>query len=285
MGFIVAIVFLGALTLVAAIAARRQRRLIFVAGGALMIAALLASTVTVVPAGHVGVVDIFGSVRDRPVPPGVHLVNPLATVVKMSTRTQEITETAQVPSSEGLVMALDVTMLFNLGEVSAPDVYRTVGTEYRDVLLIPQLRSYLRGATASFEAKALYTSGRELVAGAIQEGLAEQLRERGFDNVQILLREILLPAQISQAIEEKLQAEQQAEKMRFVLDRETQEAERKRIEASGIADFQTIVSDGISEKLLRWKGIEATEALANSSNAKVVVIGGSDGLPLILNSQ
>jgi len=182
-------------------------------------------------------------------------------------------------------MRLDVTMLFKLGEASAPDVYRTVGTDYRDILLIPQLRSYLRAATASYEAKALYTSGRELVATAIEKGLADQLRERGFDNVQILLREILLPTQISQAIEEKLSAEQQAEKMRFILDRETREAERKRIEASGIADFQTIVSDGISEKLLRWKGIEATEALARSSNAKVVVIGGSDGLPLILNTD
>jgi prohibitin 1 len=133
----------------------------------------------------------------------------------------------------------------------------------------------------------LYTSGRDLVAVAVEQDLAVQLRERerGFDNVQILLREILLPPQISQAIEEKLQAEQQSEKMRFVLDKETQEAERKRIEASGIADFQTIVSDGISEKLLRWKGIEATETLANSGNAKVIVIGGSDGLPLILNSQ
>jgi prohibitin 1 len=131
----------------------------------------------------------------------------------------------------------------------------------------------------------LYTSGRDLVAVAVEQDLAVQSRERGFDNVQILLREILLPPQISQAIEEKLQAEQQSEKMRFVLDKETQEAERKRIEASGIADFQTIVSDGISEKLLRWKGIEATETLANSGNAKVIVIGGSDGLPLILNSQ
>jgi len=90
---------------------------------------------------------------------------------------------------------------------------------------------------------------------------------------------------VSQAIEEKLQAEQQSEKMKFILDRERQEADRKRIEAQGIADFQTIVSDGISDKLLRWKGIEATEALAASANSKVVVIGGADGLPLILNSQ
>jgi len=250
----------------------------------LVLGAAAAST-TVVPAGHVGVVDLFGHVQDHSVPPGVHFVNPLARVVKLSTRTQEITETAQVPSSEGLVMALDVTMLFNLSQESAPEVYRTVGGDYREVLLVPQLRSNLRGATAAFEAKALYTSGRELVAEAVEKVLAPYLAERGFDNVQILLRAIKLPPQVSQAIEEKLQAEQQSEKMKFILDRERQEADRKRIEAQGIADFQTIVSDGISDKLLRWKGIEATEALAASANSKVVVIGGADGLPLILNSQ
>ena len=285
MGIIIAGVVVVGLVIIAGFAAKWPRVVTLSTAGVGLAGAVVLSMVTVVPAGHVGVIDVFGNVRERPVLPGVHLVNPVARVVKLSTRTQEITETAQVPSSEGLVMRLDVTMLFNLEAASAPEVYKTVGKEYREVLLIPQLRSYLRGATASFEAKALYTSGRDLVADAMEADLVPSLSERGFDNVQVLLREITLPAQVSQAIEEKLQAEQQSEKMRFVLDREKQEAERKRIEAQGIADFQAIVTEGISDKLLRWKGIEATEALAASSNAKVVVIGGSDGLPLILNNN
>jgi regulator of protease activity HflC (stomatin/prohibitin superfamily) len=245
----------------------------------------LANSVTVVPAGHVGVQDFFGRVSDRFLQPGVRVVNPMVTVHKMSVRTQEIMETATVPSSEGLIVRLDVSLLFNLDPEQAPDVYRTLGKSYREVFVIPQLRSHVRGATASFEAKALYTSSREVIAQSILEDLGPAYAERGMVNPSILLRNIELPRVVSEAIEQKLKAEQEAEQMRFVLERERQEAERKRIEAQGIADFQRIVSQGIDERLLRWKGIEATENLATSENAKVVIVGGRDGLPLILNAD
>lgn len=254
-------------------------------GVALGVALILASAVTVIPAGHVGVTDVFGKVGDRPLQAGVRLVNPLARVHKMSIRTQEITEAADVPSSEGLVMHVDVTLLYSLDPALAPEVYSTLGLQYESVFIQPQLRSHLRDATASFEAKALYTSGREGVASRMLDDMEPLLNSRGFNNMQVLLRSITLPNQLRTSIEQKLQAEQQSEQMRFVLDRERQEAERKRIEAQGIADFQRIVAQGIDERLLRWKGIEATQALASSENAKIVIVGGRDGLPLILNSN
>ncbi len=260
-----------------------QRRVNY---GALGLAALwtVVNGFTVIPAGHVGVKDLFGRVSDDVLHPGLRVVNPLLQIHKMSVRTQEVKETATVPSSEGLIVTLDVSLLFNLDPAKAPDVYRTLGMGYRDVFVEPQLRSHVRGATASFEAKGLYTSAREVIASRILEDLGKIYEERGFVNAAILLRNVDLPAVVANAIQQKLKAEQEAEQMRFVLQREEQEAERKRIEARGIADFQRIVSQGISEPLLRWKGIEATEHLALSQNAKVVIIGGQNGLPLILNT-
>lgn len=149
----------------------------------------------------------------------------------------------------------------------------------------PQIRSHLRGVTASYEAKALYTSAREMIAARILQDLNPAYEKAGFINAAILLREIKLPQLVSQAIEEKVKAEQEAQRMVFVLQKEQQEAERKRIEAKGIRDFQQTVSEGISPQLLKWKGIEATEILARSNNAKIVIIGGADGLPLILNTK
>ncbi len=260
-----------------------QRRVNY---GALGLAALwtVVNSLTVIPAGHVGVKDLFGNVSDDILHPGLRVVNPLLQIHKMSVRTQEVKETATVPSSEGLIVTLDVSLLFNLDPGKAPDVYRTLGRSYTDVFVEPQLRSHVRGATASFEAKGLYTSAREVIATRILEDLGPIYVERGFVNAAILLRNVDLPDIVAKAIQQKLKAEQEAEQMRFVLLREQQEAERKRIEARGISDFQRIVSQGISEPLLRWKGIEATEHLALSQNAKVVIIGGQNGLPLILNT-
>lgn len=260
-----------------------QRRLNY---GVLGLAALwtVVNSLTVIPAGHVGVKDLFGNVSDDVLHPGLRIVNPLLRIHRMSVRTQEVKETAAVPSSEGLIVTLDVSLLFNLEPAQAPDVYRTLGMGYRDVFVEPQLRSHVRGATASFEAKALYTTAREVIADRILQDLNTIYQARGFANAQILLRNVELPNIVANAIQQKLKAEQEAEQMRFVLQREEQEAERKRIEARGIADFQRIVTQGISEPLLRWKGIEATEHLATSQNSKVVIVGGRNGLPLILNT-
>ena len=241
---------------------------------------------TVIPAGHTGGVDFLGNVSDNTLKPGVNLVNPMAKVEKMSIKTQELKELMSVPSKEGLSVDLEISLLFKLNSEKANDIYKTVGPNYADIILVPQFRSVVRGVTARFEAKALYTASREKLAGEILEELERLVGPRGIIVEQAPLRQIKLPERLTKSIEEKLQAEQESQRMQFVLTREKQEADRKRIEAKGIADFQDIVSKGISDQLLKWKGIEATEKLANSTNTKVVVIGsGKDGLPLILGGD
>jgi len=267
-------------------AAARSARAVLSVVGILAVLVAFSQLVRIIPAGHVGIVDLFGVVRPQPLQSGLRLVNPLARVVEMSIKTQEIKETMEVPSKEGLTMQLEVSVLFHLNPEKAPDVYRTVGENYLDVILVPQFRSVARGVTASFEAKALYTSEREQLATLLAQELRAQTEPRGIAIESTPLRKMGLPSRLGQAIEEKLSAEQESQRMQFVLSKESQEADRKRIEAQGVADFQRIVSTGISEQLLKWKGIEATLEIAKSPNAKVIVIGsGKDGLPLILGGQ
>jgi regulator of protease activity HflC (stomatin/prohibitin superfamily) len=260
-------------------------RISWIVGGLLLLF-LVWNTVAVVPAGHIGVQVLFGKVAENTLPEGLHLINPLLNVRNMSVRTQEIKETARAPSQEGMTVDLDVSVLYRLNAAKAAQLYRSVGPDYVQVVVEPQIRSVVRGVTASYEAKALYTSEREEIATQMEKHIKPLLDPRGVTVEKILLRSVTLPQILSTAIEQKLEAEQKAEQMKFVLDRERQEAERKRIEAKGISDFQNIVSTGLSESLLRWKGIAATEKLATSTNAKVVVIGsGKDSLPIILGNQ
>jgi regulator of protease activity HflC (stomatin/prohibitin superfamily) len=151
--------------------------------------------------------------------------------------------------------------------------------------MVPLLRSVIRGATVNHEAKDLYTSGREVIAREIEDELRGMLAERGVVLENVLLRKIVLPKMVEDAINSKLAAEQDAERMKFVLLKETQEAERKRVEATGIADFQRIVSHGISEPLLKWKAIEVASELSKSPNTKLVLLGDKSGLPIILGDR
>ena len=247
---------------------------------------LMGGPVTVVPAGHVGVKDFFGSVSPAVLPPGVHLVLPFTRVVKMSVQTQELKETAEVPSQEGLMIDLEGSLLFRLDPSKAADVYKNLGRNYEEVAVVPQIRSAIREVTATYEAKALYSAAREQIARETFELFQKMSAGRGVIAEAVLLRKIGLPALVANAIQEKLKREQEAEQMKFVLQKEQQEAERKRIEAQGVADFQRIVAQGISPQLLEWKGIEATEKLATSNNAKVVVVGNpKSGLPIILGGE
>lgn len=246
----------------------------------------LSQCFTVIPAGHVGVVDFFGVVSDNTLKSGINFVNPLARVIKFSVKTQEIKEDMDVPSKEGLTVGLEISVLFHLDPDKASQVYKTIGENYAQIILIPNFRSVCRGVTASYEAKALYTSERETLAQLIRDELAKTVSLRGITIESTPLRKVILPEGLSRAIEAKLQAEQESQRMQFILQKEEQEAQRKRIEAKGIADFQDIVTRGISEPLLRWKGIEATEKLAASPNSKIVIIGaGKDGLPIILDTK
>lgn len=242
---------------------------------------------TQVPAGHVGVVDFFGIVSERTLPPGINAVNPLARVHKFSTQTREHKELMQVLSREGLTIGLEISVLYRLNPDSAARVYQTIaGGDYENIVLIPQFRSISRSVTASFQASALYSTERERLGIAVQEELAKTVATRGVLVESTPLRNVALPSQLTEAIEQKQRADQEAQRMEFILLKERQEADRKRIEAKGIADFQTIVAAGISEQLLRWKGIEATEKISNSPNTKVIIVGaGKDGLPIILDTK
>lgn len=258
-------------------------RLIGLAIVAFIAIIFLFASVTRVESGHVGVLTLFGRVTGEVLPEGMHLINPFKTNNEMSIRTQEIKESASVPSSEGLVMNLDTSLIYHLDPAKAADVYQKIGPSYETVLIEPNLRAAIREATASHTANALYTGEREMVAKQVYDQLVSRLGSRGFFVESILLRDIQLPATLKASIEAKQQAEQDALAMNFKLQKETQEAQRKRIEAQGIRDFQQIVAQGISPQLLEWKGIEATENLSKSANTKVVVIGNSkNGLPLIL---
>lgn len=264
----------------------RSESIFALAGMALAIVIALAQGFTVIPAGHTGVIDFLGYVSDNTLKPGVNMVNPMASVEKMSIKTQELKELMSVPSKEGLSVDLEISLLFKLDSDKANEIYKTVGPNYAEIILTPQFRSVVRGVTARYEAKALYTASREKLAGEILDELENLVGPRGIIVEQAPLRQIKLPERLTKSIEEKLQAEQESQRMEFILTREKQEADRKRIEAKGIADFQEIVSKGISEQLLKWKGIEATEKLANSQNSKIIVIGsGKDGLPIILGGD
>lgn len=264
-----------------------RRRPALARGGALLVLLVVlgftaACSTSCVPTGHVGVVTLFGRVTGRTMSEGIHLVNPLADVHQLSVRTQENKERASVPSKEGLIMGLEASVLYHLDAAHAAQLLQTVGGNYAEVLLVPTFRSAIRGVTAANTAASLYSDARENIAQQIMADLQRQVQPRGIVVEKVLLRDLQLPDTLKHAIEAKQQAQQEAQRMEYVLQREKQEAERKRVEAAGIKDFQHIVTEGISDKLLEWKGIEATIELARSQNSKVVIVGNSKtGLPLI----
>ena len=258
-------------------------RLIGLGVAAFLIVILLFASVTRVGTGHVGVLTLFGRVTNETLGEGIHLINPMKTNNELSIQTQTLKESASVPSSEGLMMALDTSLIYHLSPDRAAEVFQKIGADYENIVVEPTLRSAIRESTASHTANALYTGEREMVAKQIFEQVNESLAKRGITVENVLLRDIQLPATLKASIEAKQQAEQEALAMNFRLQKETQEAQRKRIEAAGVRDFQQIVAQGITPSLLEWKGIEATETLAKSPNTKVVVVGNpKNGLPLIL---
>jgi regulator of protease activity HflC (stomatin/prohibitin superfamily) len=252
----------------------------------LLVAVVGACSITTIDTGHVGVLTLFGQVTREQLPEGMHVINPLKAVTKLSVRTQESKEIAEVPSSEGLLIHLEASLLYRLEPAQATDVYQKIGSDYMDVVVSPNFRSVMRTVTAAHTASALYSDARESVAQQMLVEMRKIVQPRGIMIENVLLRDIKLPATLKASIEAKQQADQDAQRMNFVLQKERQEAERKRIEAQGISDFQRIVTLGISQQLLDWKGIEATIEIAKSPNAKVVVIGNpKNGLPVIFSGQ
>ena len=252
--------------------------------GVIVLAAILvfASFIRVVPAGHVGVVDVFGSVAMQQRQAGLQLVNPFAKLVIMDIQTQEKKEAMYVPSKEGLSMAVEISILYRLTPDKASTIYKTVGADYDDVVIAPQFRSAVREATVYYEAKALYTSSRDEITNKISSDLEKMLIERGIILEKVLLRAVTLPPTVSQAIEQKLKAEQESEQMKFVLTKQSQEAERVIIEAKGIAEAQSIINKTLTPQYLQHEAIKAQVAMANGQNHTVVYIpSGDNGIPLV----
>lgn len=257
-------------------------RAIAVLIGAIAAIASLSRWLVIIPAGNIGVVDSLGQVSERPLNPGIHFVNPFAKVVKYSTRLKDVKENVDATSQEGLNLNLDVSLQYKLDPQKAAQVYQTIGTDETE-LLISRFRSTIRAITANYPAAAIYSSKREEIVRQLDEQLSQQLPPLGFLIEEALLRNIKMPEQLQAAIQEKLKAEQESQQMQFVLDKERQEAERKRIEAKGIADAQKILSQGLNNQLLQLRAIEATEKLAQSSNSKLVIVGsGQGGMPILL---
>ena len=259
---------------------------LLLAGFGMVGAVGLYNSYTIVPAGHVGVYDLFGNVKDQHLGTGFHLKNPFANVILFNTKIETYDMDVKVPSKEGLSIDLQISSLVHLDPAKATQIYKNVGTNYIEKLFFPHLKSTVRDTTSSFDAKALYTSdSREEISNKINDNLNDILNDVGIIVEATPLKSVELPYNLKNSIEAKLQAEQESQRMQWVLAKEKLEAERKKIEATGIAEFQAIVTQGISDKLLQWKGIEATKDLALSTNSKIVIVGGKDGLPIILNSN
>lgn len=250
----------------------------------IVLAILLYASMAYVPAGHVGVLTSFGRVTGEALPEGTHFVSPFKINHILTIRTQSQEEHTSTPSSEGLNLEIDTSLIYHLNPDKAASVFQTIGSQYAATIVEPTLRSVIRDTTAGHSANTLYSSSRKQVEDEIKQALQSTLELRGIVVENILLRDIQLPHALRASIETKQQAEQESLAMGFRLQKERQEADRKRIEAQGIHDFQQIVAQGISPQLLEWKGIEATESLAKSPNTKIVVIGNTkNGLPLVMS--
>lgn len=190
-----------------------------------------------------------------------------------------------MPTSEGLQVRLDVGMLYHIVPDKARDIFVTLGEHYGATYIKPYLSSTVRTITATNPAEALYNSTRETMAININRSIGALLFPHGIIVESVLLKDIVLPKLLKDAIDKKTAAQQEAERMQFVIAKEKREKDRKKIEAEGIAQFQDIVSSGISPQLLQWKGIEATEKLAGAPNAKLVLMGNSKGsLPVLMSN-
>jgi regulator of protease activity HflC (stomatin/prohibitin superfamily) len=244
------------------------------------------STFQVVATGHVGVVTRFNKVTGEVMSEGLNFKMPWEKVHEMTVRQQQLHEQGNVPSSEMLVLGLQTTLFFHLVADKATSVYDKLGPNYVQATVEPNFISAMRESTSKHKAEELFSGKqRDVIAEEAFVRMRTDLGPYGVEVEKVLLRDISPPETLKRAIEAKQQAEQEALAMTFRLQKERQEAERKRIEAQGIKDFQDIVRKGIDEQLLVWKGIEATESLAKSPNTKIVVVGNKQGLPLILDSK
>jgi len=244
---------------------------------------------TTIETGHKGVLyRSFGNGVDTtqiPLNEGFHFVAPWNKVYKIDVRQQQLLESMKVLSSNGLDIQLDATVWFQPRHKDLAKLVKLRGLNYIDDVIKPAIRSATRNVVGRYTPEEIYSSKREAITQEIFDETSQILNHNFVHLKNILVRDVTLPPTIKTAIERKLKQQQEALEYEYRLQKELKEAERKRIEAKGIKDFQDIVSTGISEKLLRWKGIDATLKLSESPNTKIIIVGGKDGLPIIMNAD
>jgi regulator of protease activity HflC (stomatin/prohibitin superfamily) len=295
-------IILGILVLIIAIAVRSvpsvsglSRTGIMVAIGFILLGILINSFVQI-DAGHVGVTKLFGKVQPTVLNSGLHVINPLYEVERLDVRTQNYTmsgvndeghqsgdDAIRVLTADGLEVTIDLSVLYHVMSSEAPRIIRETGANYEDKIIRPVSRTKIRDNAVYYEAVALYSTKRDEFQARIFKTIDDEFKKRGLVLENLLVRNITLPNAVKGSIEQKIQAEQDAQKMQFVLQKEKQEADRKRVEAQGIADYQRIISESLTDKQLQYEQIKATMEIAKSQNAKVIMMG--KGTPVILDTK
>ena len=274
----------------------KYNRIALFTGAALVVFGLLGKVFVVIESGKVGVQSLFGKVDNNVLESGLRMVNPLVDVKEFDIRTQNYTMSAvtnegqksgddaiRVLTADGLEVIIDLSVLYRVKTAEAPKILKTIGQDFENIIVRPMARTRIRDNAVAYEAVALFSTKRDEFQKKIFESIDKDFADRGLQLEQILIRNIKLPSSVQTTIESKINAEQDAQKMQFVLQKEKQEAERKRVEAQGIADYQRIINTGLSDKQLQYEQIKAIRELAGSNNSKIVVMGNGKGTPLILN--
>ncbi len=249
-------------------------------------------------AGKVGVQSLYGSVEPEVLESGLHLINPLLDVTDFDIQTQNYTMSAvhgegaqvgddaiRVLSNDGLEVVIDLTVLYRITPSDAPKIFKQIGVNYTDKIVRPVTRTRIRDNAVYYDAVALYSTKRNEFQQRIFKTIEADFKLRGLVLEQLLIRNINLPTSVKASIESKINAEQDAQKMTFVLQKEKQEAERKRVEAQGIADYQHIISMGLTDKQLQYESIKAQKELAASPNTKIIFMNSKGNTPVILSDK
>lgn len=276
----------------------RYYSIINIVGMLVILVGIATSVVKQVDAGQAGVQTLFGKVDDRVLESGLNFIDPLVEVTMFDIKTQNYTmsgvhdegdkggdDAIRVLSADGLEVIIDLTVLYRVLPNEAPRILKEIGADYKNTIVRPITRTKIRDNAVYYDAVALYSTKRDEFQGRIFKGIEKDFKDRGLALEQLLVRNITLPQSVKVTIESKINAEQDAQKMQFVLQKEKQEAERKRVEAQGIADYQKIINTGLSDQQLQYEMIKANKEIALSPNAKIIIMGNGKGMPLILNDK
>ena len=245
---------------------------------------LLVSSCTVVRQGEVGVKRTFGKYNDKIYTSGLQGYNPFtSTIVKVPAQTNNLEVAVNIPSKEGLTIGSEVSILYIIEPKKVPDILRNLGVEYERSVILPVFRSAVADISSKYYAKDMHSGNRGEIEKAIKDLMMGTMQGKGITVENVLLKSIQLPRTLSKAIEEKLESEQQAQRMEFVLQAAKREAERKVIEAEGVRDANKIISQGLTDKILQFKNIEAWLKLSESTNSKVIITTGN--MPMMMNAN